>query len=377
MIHILDNSECCGCSACLSVCPRECITMHEDKEGFLYPSVDADKCVDCRLCEKNCPELHPGSEITPLKTLAAYNPHQEIREESSSGGMFSLISESVIKEGGVVFGAEFDSNWGVRHTFVETCDELSRFRGSKYLQSVIGDTYSEAKQFLNSGRKVLFSGTPCQIAGLKNYLGKDYENLLTLDIVCHGVPSPMVWKKYLESLAIMPVTDVSFRDKKCGWKGYKVKISSAKTDVKEINEFFLQNRFMQVFLSDLSLRPSCYNCKFKSGSSGSDITLGDFWGIDRIDPAIDDDRGMSLILVNTSKGERSVRECGMKSYEKGYAEAVKFNPAIVCSSRRPAYRDYFMDNLVYKDFNNAYDLTCGKSLYKKIRRRLWLYRRGI
>ena len=379
MIHITDNSKCCGCSACVSVCPRECINMCEDKEGFLYPTVDLSNCIDCQLCEQICPEIHPKSHVIPIKTLAAYNPNQNIREKSSSGGIFSLISESVIKNGGVVFGAEFDSNWGVRHTFVETIEELSRLRGSKYVQSVIGNTYIEAKHFLLSGRKVLYSGTPCQIAGLKNYLRKDYQNLLTIDIVCHGVPSPLVWEKYLESVTIKPVTCISFRDKRDGWKGYKVKISSTQEDINNIDEIFLENRFMQVFLSDLSLRPSCYTCKFKSGSSGSDITLGDFWGIDRIDPAIDDDRGMSLIIVHTSKGEHAIDECGMKSYEKDYLEAVEFNPAIAHPSRRPAYRNYFMNNLICRDFNTAYDMTCSRSLYKKIRRRLWvyLYKKGI
>jgi len=200
MIQIKDKSVCCGCSACVQICPKQCISLKEDKEGFLYPTVNHAFCVECGKCEKVCPELHPFEVHEPLKVYAAKHQDDAVRKVSSSGGIFTLLADMVIDEGGVVFGACFDSDWSVVHDFTETHEGLQAFRGSKYLQSRIGNTYRQAEVFLKAGRKVLFTGTPCQIAGLKKYLHKDYENLLAVDFVCHGVPSPLVWKKYLEEI---------------------------------------------------------------------------------------------------------------------------------------------------------------------------------
>ena len=198
MIEIKDKKDCCGCSACVQRCPKQCITLKEDNEGFLYPIVDKKTCIDCGLCEKVCPILHQGEPQKPLKVYAAKNLNEEIRRQSSSGGIFTLLAEQVIQEGGVVFGARFDENWEVKHDYTETIEGLAVFRGSKYVQSRIEDNYKKAEEFLKQGRKVLFSGTPCQIAGLKRFLRKEYEELLTVDFVCHGVPSPGVWRKYLK-----------------------------------------------------------------------------------------------------------------------------------------------------------------------------------
>lgn len=189
MIQIKDKSACCGCSACVQSCPKQCIVLKEDKEGFLYPVVNQTLCIACGKCEKVCPELHPFDAVQPLMVYAAKHPDESVRAESSSGGIFTLLADAVIDDGGVVFGARFDTDWSVVHDFTETHEGLQAFRGSKYLQSRIGNTYQLAEKFLKAGRKVLFSGTPCQIAGLKRYLHKDYENLLAIDFVCHGVPS--------------------------------------------------------------------------------------------------------------------------------------------------------------------------------------------
>lgn len=369
MLEIKDKNNCCGCSACVSICPRQCITMQQDEEGFPYPSIDLDKCIDCHLCEKVCPELNSNSGTLPVKTLAAYNKNIQIRNISSSGGIFTLIAESILNDNGIVFGASFDREWKVRHVYIENIEDLSGLRGSKYSQSVIGDCFSKAKEFLDSGRKVLFSGTPCQIAGLKNYLKKDYENLLTMDVVCHGVPSPMVWQKYLESLEAK-VTSVSFRNKEKSWKNYRVKISSAGNESNVVDEEFLQNRFMQVFLSDLSLRSSCYTCKSKSGSSGSDITLGDFWGIDKIEPKIDDDQGMNLVLINTEKGNKFLEDINCESFIEPYSEAIKYNPAIISAVNKPCYRDLFMTLCRVKGFDKAYKTIFDPGIRSKIKRRL-------
>lgn len=240
MINILDKKDCCGCASCVQVCPKQCISMNEDCEGFLYPKVDSAACIDCGLCEKVCPVINQNEPKEPLAVYAAMNSNEKIRLKSSSGGIFTLIAEQILADGGVVFGARFNENWEVIHDYAETVEGLEPFRGSKYVQSLIGDNYKYAKQFLLEGRKVLFSGTPCQIAGLKKFLCKEYENLLTVEMVCHGVPSPKVWRDYLQyrraqhvvgknavssSIDELPViTGISFRDKISGWKKYGFKI---------------------------------------------------------------------------------------------------------------------------------------------------------
>lgn len=321
MIELVDKHTCCGCSACVQKCPRQCISIIEDEEGFLYPVVNKEDCIDCGLCEKVCPVIHQSEERKPLKTYAAKNKDEDIRILSSSGGFFTLLAEEVIKEGGVVFGAKFDDRWEVKHDYTETIDGLHVFRSSKYVQSRIEDNYKKAESFLKSGRRVLFSGTPCQIAGLKRFLRKEYDNLLTVDFVCHGVPSPKVWRRYLtETVAHMcdkntvssdPISkenahikSISFRNKCSGWKKYSFALtlsattrSGAKNTVSLV-DVFSKNTFMKGFLANLYLRPSCYTCPAKCGKSGSDITIGDLWGAPSIIGQDDDDRGTSLVLIN-------------------------------------------------------------------------------
>ena len=322
MIEIKEKKDCCGCNACVQVCPKQCISMKEDREGFLYPEVNKDICVDCHLCEKLCPILNQGKERKPLKVYAAKNKDEEIRRQSSSGGIFTLLAEQVINEGGVVFGARFNENWEVVHSYVETKEGLAAFRGSKYVQSRIGDNYKKAESFLKSGRKVLFSGTPCQIAGLNLYLRKEYENLLTVDFICHGVPSPGVWREYLKeeiarqcdgknSVLSHPIEKekvkikcISFRDKKLGWKKFSFALTLSVPDghgaenTVLLSEPLNKNLFLRGFLADLYLRPSCYACPAKCLKSGSDVTIGDFWGIEKVMPEMDDDRGVSVVMVN-------------------------------------------------------------------------------
>lgn len=321
MIHITNRQDCCGCAACAQRCPKQCISMKEDAEGFLYPTVDTEVCIDCGLCEKVCPELNSGRERQPQKVYAAINKDEKIRLESSSGGVFTALAEQTIDEGGVVFGARFDENWEVVHAYTETKEGLTAFRGSKYVQSRIGNAYKDAERFLRNGRKVLFTGTPCLVMGLKLYLGRDYDNLLTVDFLCHGVPSPKAWRLYLkEEVARMcdknsasshpksliperdaPIVGISFRDKHSGWKKYSFALILSKASAAgEKNTVSLstlvENPYLRAFLANLSLRLSCYACPAKSGKSCSDITIGDFWGIARFKPEIDDDKGVSIVL---------------------------------------------------------------------------------
>ena len=237
MIQIKEKYECCGCGACVQRCPKHCIEFIKDKEGFLYPKVDETTCINCGLCEKVCPVINQHSIRKPLDIYAASNTNEVIKAESSSGGIFTILAETIINEGGVVFGARFNEQYEVVHDFTDNISGLAAFRGSKYVQSKIGNSFSEAETFLKQNRKVLFSGTPCQITGLKKFLRKEYSNLVTVDFVCHGVPSPEVWRNYLSSiirpkgvdgknsvplsLNDMPsIESISFRDKRNGWKKF-------------------------------------------------------------------------------------------------------------------------------------------------------------
>lgn len=349
MIHIKDKKGCCGCSACEEICPKGCILMKEDEEGFMYPEVDTTSCVNCRLCEKVCPVLNQSEKKRPIKIFAATNTDEKIREASSSGGIFTLLAQNIIEEErGVVFGAKFNKDWEVVHDFSETTEGLSDFRGSKYVQSDIGNNYQKAESFLKEGRKVLFSGTPCQIAGLKKFLRKDYGNLLTIDIVCHGVPSPRVWKEYLSSLEAdkAKINRISFRDKSIGWKDYCFSMNSENSSIVQKS---MDNTFMKGFLTNVYQRPSCYCCAAKSGKSGSDITLADFWGISNCHPEIDDDRGTSLVMLNTDKGLKYFIHSGCNMKEASYDEAIAGNPSIERPVAVPAQRKSFFRKLRQTD----------------------------
>lgn len=304
MIQIDDKKNCCGCSACAQRCPKNCIVMKEDDEGFLYPEVNLDLCVNCGLCDKVCP-IKEKSEINNYpKGYVAVNENDEIRLNSSSGGIFTPLAEMILREGGAVFGAAFDiSCYIVKHICVDSTEGLEALRGSKYVQSRIEDTYIQVQKALTQDVKVLFSGTPCQIAGLKAYLGKEYELLYTVDILCHGVPSPSVWRKYLEkqeSVHGSAVRRTFFRHKNYGWKMYALSLEFSND--KAYEQIFTKDPFMQMFLWNICLRPSCYACKFKNISHTADITLGDAWGVENYMPDMDDDKGTSLILVHSNKG---------------------------------------------------------------------------
>lgn len=336
MISISHKSQCSGCGACAQRCPQSCIELKADGHGFFYPVVDADRCVDCHLCEKVCPFLNEKVQQEPVECFAAVNVHPEIRWDSSSGGLFTLLAQCVLASGGVVFGARFDADLTVVHDFTDTVDGLAAFRGSKYVQSVIGDNYKKAEAFLKQGKEVLFSGTPCQIAGLKQYLGKDYDKLTAVEVVCHGVPSPKVWKEYLGGKARnIQASDVSFRDKSTGWRDYSVRIGSTKRR----HDY---DHYMGCFLGNYSLRQSCFNCPVKSGRSGADIILGDLWGICDIAPSLNDDKGTSLVIVNTGQGMRLVERSGVeKLVPVQYEKAVSHNQAVQHSPVKPTDYDGF------------------------------------
>lgn len=342
MIEILDKHKCCGCAACVQICPKLCIKFDEDEQGFRYPLVDKSICIDCGLCEKACPVLYQSEPKLPLKVFAAKNPDDQVRMKSSSGGIFTMLAEYILNHGGVVFGARFDEQWEVEHAYTETIEGIEQFRGSKYVQSRVGITYKQAKDFLNERRKVLYTGTPCQIAGLKKYLRKDYDNLYAVDVVCHGVPSPLVWRTYINDMR-ESISSISFRDKSTGWNNYSVSILS-KTGDNLLYQRHHDNLYMRAFLNDLCLRPSCSLCPAKSGKSYSDLTIADYWGVANILPKIDDNKGTSLLLLHSSRGDELLSNLNCDVIETDYQSALRGNPSIEYSVGECKYVNLFWEN---------------------------------
>lgn len=301
-ICLADPSICTGCGACVSVCPKACIQMMQDKEGFLQPQIDIIACIECHKCEKTCPIINPKPISTEFKTQAysAINKNENIRMQSSSGGAFYALAKWIIEQDGVVFGARWDENWEVMHDYAEDLDGVRAFMRSKYVQSKVGVTYEQAKKFLQQDRWVLYSGTPCQLAGLNAFLGGDYPKLLQVDLICHGVPSPKVWRSYLECyLKDEKIIDINMRDKTNGWMSemFTLKTSSATQSVGLIN-----NPYYKGFGHSVYLRLSCYNCHFRTFHRNSDITLADYWGVDEFNPKMYDNKGTSIILIHSNKG---------------------------------------------------------------------------
>lgn len=360
MIVLSSKYDCCGCETCAQRCSHKAIIMTRDKEGFLYPHINIEQCTNCGLCEQVCPIINQAEQKIPIVAYAAKNNDEKTRLLSSSGGIFTLLAEKIIADGGVIFGAKFDEQWNVVHDYVETIEALADFRGSKYVQSRIGDIYISVEQFLKLGRKVLFSGTPCQIAGLKRFLIKDYQNLVCIDIICHGVPSPLVWQKYIQQLDIDNITHVKFRDKTNSWKNYEVVVNSGTSEI--IRETIRQNVFMKLFLSDLCLRPSCANCPAKAGKSHSDITIADYWGIEHVHPEFDDDKGCNLVIVNSEKGKDLFDSIACDKLETDFKRAISYNTSYFKSVAEPKYRKFFFDNF------DKY----GFSIYNKIPQKIRL-----
>ena len=382
MINITDQHNCCGCEACVQACPKNCISFEEDAEGFRYPKVDSSICVECGACEKVCPMITPYETRKPQQVLAAINPDEKIREQSSSGGIFSILAENVIREGGVVFGVRFDERWQAVFDHAETVEGLSAFRGSKYLQARVGNAFKEARDFLKAERKVLFSGTPCQIAALRRFLHRDYENLLCVDFICHGVPSPKVWQLYLDEVtqnALHAIRDVQFRNKKQGWKRFNFDMTyDADGQHYNISSWHRENHYMRIFLDDVILRPSCYACKAKGGRSHSDLTIADFWGIDLLHPQMDDDRGTSLVLLHTEKGVASFKACHLNPWQAQYDDILRFNPALERSAKEyPKRCSFFIRLNNAESVTKLIDDTLRLPLYVRLRQTFNLYLRTL
>lgn len=379
MIEILKKEDCCGCNACVSICPKKCISMESDNEGFKYPVVEESLCINCNLCNKVCPVINKIEKIPfNQEVYSCQNKNENIRINSSSGGVFSLLCESVINQGGVVFGAAFDNNFEVRHSYAETIKECNKFRGSKYVQSDIGNSLIQVRNFLNEGRLVLFSGTPCQVKALNLFLLRDYENLMTVDFICHGVPSPLVFSKYICELKEenkSEITKINFRDKRSGWKKFSFVVEfQDKTYANTLND----NMYMRGFLNDLYLRNSCFECKAKNFTSGSDIVLGDYWAVEKLHNEFSDDKGTSLVFVNTIKGKKVFDEisCYLKYKKTDFKYAVENNCAVSKSVKMNNNREKFF-NMIFRGKGVRYSIKkCTTSplvirILKKIKRKIF------
>lgn len=374
MIEIINKENCCGCSACVQVCPKQCIIMKEDNEGFLYPKVDKSLCVNCHLCEKVCPMLKKTIFHEPLCTFAYRNDNKEIRYNSTSGGFFFMLAENIIKRGGVVFGAVFDSDWSVKHIHISDIKHIKDMSGSKYLQSRQNNTFIEVKDFLDKGKYVLYTGTSCQIQGLVCFLKKKYDKLITVDCLCHGVPSPKVWSEYLKEISKgrKPIS-VKFRDKNSGWKNYT--FSVIYDDGSNYIQKAYDNLYMRGFLNDIYLRPSCYNCNFKVEKSLSDITMADFWGVDEICSKCDDDLGTSLVIIHTPKIYDLIK---LENYIEEFVPLSKvkiYNSGFKSSIIIPRYkRKYFFSKFRRENIciESLIEKTLKGSIIDRIKRKIKL-----
>lgn len=342
---------CTGCHSCYSICPKNAIKMVSNEEGFLIPSIDNERCISCGLCEKKCPILNERETSESKKKAYLMRIYdKEVLLDSSSGGVFYSLAENIIKNEGVVFGSRFTEDYRVIHDCCSSLEELAQFRKSKYVQSEIGESYKRCRDYLENNVFVLFCGTGCQIAGLKSYLGKNYKNLICVDLICHGVPSPFVWKEYLDFLKKKSeITYLSFRNKNLGWHDHSliIKMENGKT----IYDTHKKGPYLVFFLKNLNLRKSCYECKFKTINRDADITLADFWGLEKVFPDIDDNKGYSLVLGNSEKGNELISKlnnCFCK--EISYEFAIKYNSALVKSVEKPSARDSFYEELKMHGF---------------------------
>ena len=327
MIQVKGKKNCCGCSACMQACPRDCIKMEADHEGFLYPKIVYNTCINCRLCEKVCPIINVEPEKQRPQTAHLIQITDDvIRKESTSGGSFTAIARWILRQGGVVFGATLDINtFEVHHRWVDNEADLSLFRNSKYVQSHIDKCYQEVKEFLKEGRWVCFSGTPCQIEGLYHFLRGTYDKLLLVDVVCYGIPSPGVYKDYMQWKQKQiggHFQKMLFREKRLSYNYTSFSIFNDKPEL-NYHQGVEREQFMRSFFSDMNVRPSCYDCKFKKRYRVSDLTIWDCYDVKAFSKNFDED-GTNRILVHSALGEKILREIKEWTKEEPYEDIDKF-----------------------------------------------------
>lgn len=365
------KSKCNGCGACCLACPVQAITMQKDQEGFLYPVIDEKKCIKCNKCRKLCSNFNEKQEASETAYVAINQSKQQLAK-SSSGGMFYLLAEYTIQKGGVVCGVTYNEKLEVVHEFAENLEQCKKFCGSKYVRSNLNQTYEQAKKFLEEDRYVLFTGTACQLNGLRKFLGKEYEKLILCDILCHGNPPPMVFELYIKNLEKTRgkrVQAIHFRSKENGWRNQTPIIEYTNGEKEEEKSYF------DAFVGELMQRPSCYDCVFASKRRISDFTIGDFWGIEKVIPQLDSKEGVSLITVNSDKGNSIFETIKNKmNYQKvDYDVAASYNH--YHNEKEHAKRKQFFNEIERGKINenNIIDYMkryTKKPLYKKVGRKI-------
>lgn len=372
-IEISKKSECTGCTACYSACPSNAVTMVEDAEGFLYPSVEKDKCTNCGLCKKICPVINSKENIKDNQHAYIFqHKDNQVRRESTSGGAFTAIADRILDKNGIVYGVCFDDEFNVIHKGIENKEELWRFRNSKYVQSNLKNSFEQVKNNLENDRWVCFSGTSCQIEGIKRYLKKDYEKLLLVDVVCRAVPSPLVWKKYFElrKKEYEDIEKIFFRDKYYGYKYSNFSIYNSKGDkTKEYHSGVETDPYLRAFFSNICDRPSCYECKFKKSNRESDLTIWDCFEVEKYDKKFDDDKGTTRILTNSNKGLKVIEDLekqGNKIKEITVEDALNEFNHIFNKVRKNSKREEFFRDINQNDVKEVFEKYFPNTLKCKI-----------
>ena len=386
---LAESKKCTGCGSCSAVCPSKCIVMEEDHEGFRFPIIDHNKCVGCNLCEKACPLIENPKLSEKTIAIAAKNKNLDIRLNSSSGGFFLQLAMQIIQRGGLVCAAKYDENFKVTHTIVDKVQDISPLCGSKYSQSQVEHCFENIKQALEIGRSVVFFGTPCQVSGLAKFLNKYYSNLILVDNICHGVPSPKIWGRYLEERKKLDangssVKKVNQRNKSTGWSNYAYSIEIEYENGNRYLSKQSEDLFMKGFTNNLFLRQSCSNCEFKGVDRISDITVGDYWGVWNQQPNFDDDKGVSLLLVHTNKGIEiwDLIKDNFDYMNVNVNEALQNNPSALESSyshenREKFFKDILKNKSVVKTIEYHLKSNSNQSIIDRMYNHIVHWKRGI
>lgn len=382
--EITHHDNCTGCAACATICPASCITMKPDKDGFYYPDIDVKSCISCNMCKRICntksgnekeislqkKEVDDEKSGWDVQAYACYNKDIAARLRASSGGIFELLAKQILKENGVVFGVKMEGLKAV-HSYAERVEDLKDLLGSKYMQSEVGDAYKKAKQFLEQGRYVLFSGTPCQIDALNKVLRKKYEKLLMVDFICHGTSSPKVFQRYVrENIGDNKIIkNISFRDKTEGWNCFSMRIESE--DVYRKNMY--EDIYLKSFLKNMNLRTSCFSCKHRKVDRTSDLTLGDFWGSNEVFEDWKEDIGYSVILIQSKQGKQLFKEIedSIVFQKVEIEKIIEYNHSIIASPWDEFSRDLFFKYLKKNTLENSIIKVEQNGMQKKILRKWW------
>lgn len=378
VVSVLDADNCCGCETCLQVCSRNAITLENKDDGFSYPKVDYERCTQCGACTMGCPSLTKVNGSIPLQVFAVRHVDTDVVKNSTSGGAFTALSDHVLENGGLVFGASLCDEFKCRHIQADNAVDRNRMRGAKYIQSQMGNSFSRVKEGLLKNKQVLFSGTPCQIAGLRNYLRNvNLKSLILVDIVCHGVPSPQVFKDHIQWLEKRKgkVKQYIFRSKDVGWHGLNTKViyTNGTEEVNTINT----NAYSRLYFNSLITRKSCFVCRYASAERLGDITISDFWTIDKCNTELNDERGTSCVYINTEKGKKIFDRVmdSLNVEEHSFEESIQPNlsrPTCPSEDRNLFWKDYHA-----KGFGYCVRKYTQGHIYYKFRRIIKSFKRRI